>query len=219
MFFAICFLILMSSLMLPGVSARDDAHACSAIFFHNHPNALDSQETGNRLLLANHLIGLEFQKVKETIELHRLYDIRTRTDLLSASGPVPELLSINLGLDPALAKDNDQRDRTDHGILKNVLPRMARRTGVFSIEGSSAKSSAWKVEQNDQELKVTLFWRQLCIKDSPDVLQATATVTLRKGDPFSRWRIRVDNRSPRFGLERIRFPQLAFAPIGNVGSS
>jgi hypothetical protein len=47
-----------------------------------------------------------------------------------------------------------------------------------------------------------------------DALDVEVCVTLRAGDPLSRWRIAVRNRSERWGLWQVRFPILVLRPIG-----
>ncbi len=211
-----CYLLLIMIVLLMGSGGADGAseqEKTSDWFFHHHPKEVDYLLQGDRLYIANRHIGLEFLRSEHNFELRRLYDIPARLDFLLPEA-APELLSINLGLDPALVKDNDQRQQIDHGILKNVMPRMAKRTGVFTIYGSAALKTEWELEQNQQEITVKLHWRHFNVKEKQNCLQATAQVTLQAGDRLSRWRIQIENRSPRYGLERIRFPQLAFAPIG-----
>lgn len=212
-----CYLLLiMIRLLMGGVGAAEASEQAisSDWFFHHHPKEVDYLLQGDRLYIANRHIGLEFRKSQHNFELRRLYDIPARVDFLHPEA-APELLSINLGLDPALVKNNDRRKQIDHGILKNVMPRMAKSTGVFTIHGSAARTTEWELEQREQEITVKLRWRQFSVKENENCLHASAQVTLRANDRLSRWRIQIENRSPRYGLERIRFPQLAFAPIGD----
>jgi len=72
---------------------------------------------------------------------------------------------------------------------------------------------AWKgevvtsVEQQDDGAQVaTISWRNLWFRHEPAAVVVVVTVRLPKDSSASEWRIRVANRSKRYGLWEVRFP-------------
>ncbi len=190
-------------------AATDDAE--SNAFFAAPATGVRVRQSADRLLIANEHLGLEFRKTGSDIELVRLYGMAAKCDFLAASTP---LFAAQLGIDPALAPNNDQRHGYSHGILKNVMPRMAKALGAFTVTGKDAKRAAWQVAEGPDGVTVTFRWENVRLQKEDNKFQVSGTVTLKPGDRFSRWRVATENHSARYGLERIYFPQCAFGAIG-----
>ncbi|MBM3497137.1 MAG: hypothetical protein FJX74_00560 [Armatimonadetes bacterium] len=52
-------------------------------------------------------------------------------------------------------------------------------------------------------------WRNVSLPDEPGALDVTVAVELPEGSPTSLWRLRVDNRSTRYGVFEAQFPVIA----------
>lgn len=54
----------------------------------------------------------------------------------------------------------------------------------------------------------------LAVANEANASDVEVSVTLKEGDPLSRWRIKVTNRSRDYGLWNVVFPVLRLKPIG-----
>ena len=190
-------------------------------FFKGHPNEIDVEEQDGRILFANRQVGLEFRKTGVGFELVRMYGIEEEQDFLSApkEGEPRNLFEIRMALDPKHVGKDDRGTTQAAGM--STLERMAEMGHAFVIGSQSGKSLTWRLEKGEKESTLHLEWKGMDAQSKDgtkdeNVLDAEVMVTLRAGDPLSRWRIAVRNRSARYGIERVRLPILSLAPIGEA---
>ncbi len=187
-------------------------------FFHEHPNPIDIKESGKTILFANRKVGLAFVRTDHGFQLLRLYDISARQDFLESSGGVgvKDLYEINMIRDPR-GSGRDERGRQQAGLM-GIMDEMAE--GAFPIGSHAGGDFSWEHASGDDGATVLrLQTTGIDVKEQGAILDVIVTVELRPNDPAVRWRIAVRNRSERYGIERIRFPILPLAPIGEAGDN
>ena len=91
--------------------------------------------------------------------------------------------------------------RTDRGRGKR-LPLTNRSPSQRHVEPGSAA--------------LRLSWKGLDADDEKDVVDVRVTIRLRADSPRSEWRITVDNRSRRWSLWEVYFPEI---DLGQIGAS
>ena len=166
-------------------------------FFKNHVEPVAVKQTGQQLWLANRQIGIEIIQGETGFYLSRIYGIASGQDFLPAySGKTP----------PKLWK---LKLRLGNGRNKNGIV-------VTNLGGGQLSTS---IDSKESEIMLNLSWKGISILDQPEVLDVTVTVTIRQGDPLSRWRIDVTNRSIKYGLWEVIFPILELVPIGQGSST
>jgi len=205
----VCAWICLISLNTWFSSAVADEVGQATHFFKNHPNAIDVQKQGNSVLFANRHIGVAFKKSDRGFKLTRLYSIKLDQDYL-----VPgqhDVFQIVMTLDPKHIRRDDR-----HLIKQGHFVIMTQMAGdAFEIGSAAAKSASWSREGDDTESILSLQWQQIDVKETKRVLDVEVTVRLRADDPLAYWRINIKNRGGRYGIERVRFPNLTLAPIGD----
>jgi hypothetical protein len=196
-------------------------------FFQHHPNEIDLTERGNSILFANRQIGIEFRRSERGFQLNRVYGIERNQDFLVTpkTGAFENLFEIRMTEDPRRLQ-RDDRGKTRHGHFK-ILEEMAG-DDPFMIGSNQASEISWRREGNATKSVLHLEWKKIDAREDKGVMDVEVTVTLRADDPISYWRINTLNRSPygtgrrhyprfpRYGIERVRFPLLALAPIENA---
>jgi len=160
-------------------------------FFKQHARGLTFRESGNRLRLTNGETGIEFLKTGKGFSLSCLYGNAAGEDYLfeGATAHPEGLWQIEL--------------RNDKG-----------RGERLTLNSTAQATPLHKFERADDAISLRLEWRDLDLPGEPGAVDVEVHVTLRKGDPLSRWRIRVKNRSAQSGLWMVRFPVLRLAPTG-----
>ena len=197
------------------VRARGGApSAASTQFFKTHAGVIAAEETKDAILFANRRVGLEFLRSKGGFELNRLYGVAEDQDFLTGGRLVGarDLFEVVMTLDPKhVGRDDRLKEK---GGLFGIMAEMAG--DAFTIGSQGAKSVSWRREGDDAESTLHLEWKRINVRENKAALDVHVTVTLRAGDPLSYWRINVTNRSKRYGIERVRFPILPLAPIGDA---
>ena len=200
------------------VYAIDDAvlHAGTR-FFKSHPNQIDLVEQGDSILFANRQIGLAFQKSDRGFQLYRLYGIADDQDFLTGGVIIGyrDLFKVVMTLDPKRI-GRDDRGKTK-GALMGIIHEMAGDS--FPVGSKHCKSVSWRKEDTAAGTVLHLEWKGIDVRENKGVMDVEATVRLRAGDPLSYWRINIMNRGSIYGIERVRFPNLNLAPIGNVNDN
>ena len=194
----------------------EGSKADSTRFFETHANQIDVVERDDRILFANRKVGLEFRRSDRGFQLSRLYGIAARQDFLTQAKAEEfrDLFGIRMTLDPKHV-GTDKRGTTEQGLLADgAMERMAG--DAFIITPQPGKSVSWRCEEGDAESVLHLEWKGLDVRENKGVIDVAVKVALRGEDPLSRWRIDVRNRSGRYGIERVRFPNLSLAPIGKA---
>jgi hypothetical protein len=188
----------------------------STRFFSTHANECAVLEQGDKILFANRQVGLEFRRLPGGFELTRLHGIAEEQDFLTepAAAAPRNLFEIRVALDPKYV-GKDERAKTQDGGMA-ILERMASMGNAFVIGSQNGKTVSWREEKGTNQSTLHLEWTGLDVQEDQGVLDVDVNVTLRDGDPFSRWRIAIRNRSGRYGIERVRMPILSLAPIGDV---
>jgi hypothetical protein len=183
-------------------------------FFKTHQSAIATKETSNAVLFANKHVGLAFTKTAGGFELSRFYGVKADQDFLTHGDLVKlgDLFEVSLTLDAKhVGRDDRQKEI---GGLFNIVDQMAG--DAFAIGSHKAKAVSWRREGDDTQSTLHLQWKGMDVRENKAALDVHVTVTLRAGDPMVRWRINVVNRSTRYGIERVRFPILPLAPIGDA---
>lgn len=198
-------------------SAAEDVTA----FFRDRSKAVDFKATGNRLLLANRHVGLEFRRTDRGFCLTRLYGVAAGVDFLAEGQEKsrPDLIEIVMLMDPsnrhastpdgATLGPQNIRIGGDRGIIGRVA------AGGRAVNLSTAKRMENRHTADAASATLHLEWLGLTAAKVPGMMDARVTVTLKADDPFVYWRFKIDNRDSGYGIERVRFPVLAFAPIGD----
>ena len=181
-------------------------------FFKSHPNTIDMKEQGDSILFANRKIGLEFVKSDRGFQINRLYGIEQDHDFLAADAVAGMRKLFDLRMTPDLRGSNrDERWKTV-GSLMGIMDEMAE--DAFSVGSQEATSVSWDREDTTDGTVLHLHWHKIPVRGNAQMVEVEVTVTLRQGNPMSYWRINIQNPGTQFGLERVRFPLLSFAPIG-----
>ena len=183
-------------------------------FFKSHPNAIDVEQRGDRILFANRHVGLEFRQSEGGFQLHRLYGIEQQQDYLVESGDKieHELFELRMTLDPIyVGRDDSHLTKLS---LMGILHEMAG--DFFSLDSRAARDVSWRHETHGSEVVLHLEMNGFDVKEDAGVVDIAIQVTLRENDPLSRWRIAIQNRGIRYGIDRIFFPILPLAPIGEA---
>jgi len=181
-------------------------------FFESHPNPIDVQEQGDSVLIANRRIGLEFVKSDRGFQINRLYGIEQDHDFLVSDTAAGMRQLFEIRMTPDLRGSNrDERWKTV-GSLMGIMDEMAE--DAFSVGSQEATSVSWSHEEKEGSTVLRMKWHQIPVRGNTQHMDVEVTVTLRENDPMSYWRINIKNPGVQFGLERVRFPLLSFAPIG-----
>ncbi len=182
-------------------------------FFKSHPNTIDLEERGNSILFANKEIGLEFGKGDRGFQINRLYGIAEDQDFLTRDVVVGFRELFEIRMTPDLrGSGRDERWKTK-GSLMGIIDEMA--ADAFSVGSHTAESVSWRREDSKTESTLHLNWHKIPVRGNTHLMDVEVTVTLRPGDPLSYWRINIKNPGTQFGIERVRFPLLTLAPIGD----
>lgn len=182
-------------------------------FFESHSNPIDVEERDDQIVLANRRIGLAFMKSRQGFRLDRLYGVREKQDYLVAPEGIGTRDLFELRMTPDLrGSGRDERGKTK-GSLMGIMDEMA--SDAFSIGSDEAQSVSWRHEKEPGQVRVRLNWHRIPVRGNSHLVDVEVTVTLREDDPMSYWRIKVLNPGTRFGIERVRFPLLLLAPIGD----
>jgi len=183
-------------------------------FFETHPNPIDVEERGDTILFANRQVGLEFQRSPGGFQLRRLYGIADDQDFLTdgEAGEFGDIFEVRMTLDPKhVGKDERGKTRSGRYGIMDVMAGDA-----FTIGAHAGKAISWWREGSTTESTLHLEWKGIDVREDKGALDVEVMVTLRAEDPLSYWRIAIRNRSGKYGIERVRFPNLSLAPIGKA---
>ncbi len=157
------------------------------------PAAPTILQTGEHLVADNGLICVEFIAVDG---IHRLWKVR--------------------GIPHGQDYLTDDFITSSEALWQLMLrPDYGRAEGERIVNIGDATASNVDAQSDEQECVLRLTWSGMDLPGADDALDVEVSVTLRAGDPLSRWRIAVRNRSPRWGLWQVRFPILELRPIGD----
>ena len=181
-------------------------------FFKTHPNAIDLEERGKSILFANRRVGIEIGVGNRGFRLNRLYGIEEEQDFVVEPDLTQGLFDIRLALDPRrVGKDESWRTI---GSLMGIVDEMA--ADAFSVGSQEAKSVSWRQEGDASQTTLRLEWKGISVREDVEVLDVVVSINLKAGDPMAYWHVAVENRGPNYGIERVKFPILALAPIGDA---
>ncbi len=160
--------------------------------FKNHEKAVWASDSENQLLLANRQVGIQIIQGSKGFYLSRIYGIDTGQDFLaSSSAKTPsKLWQLNM--------------RADNG----------RDTKAIIITSQDGGALSKTIDRAGSQITVHLWWKGMEVAGESGALDVEVTVTVKQGDPLSRWRINVTNRSKTHGLWDVTFPAVTLAPIG-----
>ena len=180
-------------------------------FFETHPDPINVEQHGSSVLLANRKIGLELIQSDRGFRLNRLYSIEQDHDFLAGDALGGQRNLFDIRMTPDLRGSNrDERWKTV-GSLMGIMDEMA--ADAFSVGSEEATSVSWRSETKGDEAVVHLNWHQIPVRGKSHLVDVEVTIRLKEGDPFSYWRINIDNPGTQYGLERVRFPLVSLAPI------
>jgi len=184
-------------------------------FFESHSHEIDVEQQGQSILMANRQIGIEIGDAGHGFQINRIYSIADQQDFLIAeeTGQLGETFEIRMTPD-LRGSNRDHRNHDNVGSLMGIMDEMA--ADAFSVGSHSAKSTSWQREDADGQTTLHLKWHKIPVRGEVQLIDVEVTITLRKGDPMSYWRISVKNPGLKFGLERVHFPLLNLAPIGEA---
>ena len=167
-------------------------HSAATDFFRDHGADPTGVRKGGRAWLANDRIGLEFLVTESGMGLSRLYGTASGHDFVAgASG----------GLSDGPWQLIFRRDR-------------GRDEAEIRLTGRDGAKRQADIEQNSEGVTLRLRWVGLTVGQDVGAVDVEVRVAIRGGDPLSRWRIAVANRSKTYGLWSVRFPVLELVPIG-----
>jgi len=186
------------------------AKAEATEFFKTHPDPINVEQHGSSILMANRKIGLEFIKSDRGFQLNRLYGIEQDHDFL-ASDTLGQRDLFEIRMTPDLRGSNrDERWKTV-GSLLGIMDEMAK--DAFSVGSEEATSVSWRSETEGGQAVLHLNWHKIPVRGKSHLVDVEVTVRLQEDDPFSYWRINIENPGVQYGLERVRFPLVSLAPI------
>jgi len=189
-------------------------------FFNEHPNPVDFEQQGDRLLLANRVVGLEFCQSDHGFRLLRIYGIKDGQDFLAAGQADADIFKIVTCLDPARVYQ--------HKPGRNIISPYATRAGAWyeimdqmageerhQISSLSASATSFGRTGDDSETTLHLEWKQIELPQDREKakMDVEVTITIKADDPLSYWRFRVKNPSTWVGIYKVQFPELNLAPI------
>ena len=162
-------------------------------FFREHAEAVAFREERRRLWLANRQVGVEVIQGEKTFRLSRICDVEAGADLLS-----------------------ERMAGTREGLWQLVLRRdQGRDDAEVTVTSLASARVSHRVEQKPGEATLRLRWEGIEVMGEAGALDVEVAVTVKEGDPLSRWRIEVTNRSKTYGLWNVIFPAVEIAPIGD----
>ncbi len=101
------------------------------------------------------------------------------------------------------------------GLIWRLSLRADRGRGKrLPLTNRSPSKRKVSVEPREDGAVLRLDWMGLDLPDERAAVDVTVTIRLRRGDPRSEWRIRVDNRSRAWSLWAVYFPELDLGQIG-----
>ena len=191
----------------------------STRFFRTHPNEIDAVQRDGSILFANRQTGLEFRRSDAGFELVRLVGIGEQQDFLAEPEGVAirNLFELRMTLDPKVVGTDGRGTKAQGLIADGAMERVAG--DAFMVTPQSGKGTSWRCDRGERQSVLHLVWEGLDVRDDSGVLDVEATIVLRAGHPLSYWRINVRNRSRKYGIERVRFPNLYLAPIGDAADN
>jgi hypothetical protein len=184
-------------------------------FFNSHPSPIDLEKRGDSILFANRRVGIEFGIGSLGFRVNRLYGIEDEQDFLVAPDLSHGLFDIRLTLDPR-RHDRDDSGRTVRSLM-GIVEEMAGE--AFSVGAHEAASVSWRQEIDDSRTSLHLAWKGMSAREDTEVLDVEVTITLKVDDPLTYWHIAVENRGANYGVERVKFPMLNLAPIGDASEN
>ena len=184
------------SMSVRGLPARNATWHETTTFFRRHPKPIAFERRGDRLLFANHKVGLEFLQSKRGFRVLRLYSVKHDQDFLIADPEMkqPNLIQIVMDTDPSL-----KRRGRKGGLVLNA----------FCAGSTDAQHTG-----TARQATLRLTWKKVGLREEKAKVSIEVTVTLKAGDPFVYWRFALKNGSVRYGFKRVYFPVLNLAPIG-----
>jgi len=174
------------------LSLTDQQRGATTRFFEEHTEPVEFRQEGRQLWLANRDVGIELIQGDKGFYLSRLYGITADQDFLSGRSAMS-----HAGLWQLVLRRDQGRDEAE--------------ITVTSRSGAAVSSS---VDRNASGMTLRLTWNGLAVGDEENSIDVEVAVTLKDGDPLSRWRIDVTNRSKTYGLWNVVFPILELKPIG-----
>ena len=173
------------------LTTKPDEQEAATQFFKKHSEAVASQRSGRQIWLANRELGIEFLQEEKGFYVTRLYGVGADEEFLAQPAARSQAVLWQLLL------------RRDKG----------RDTAAVAVTSNSGAEVSSKLEREAFGTTLRLRWAGLDIPDEADALDVEVSVRLNEGDPLSRWRINVTNRSKTHGLWEITFPVLTLRPI------
>jgi hypothetical protein len=196
-------MIYVSSSVEPAVAraAGDGRRETITRFFKTHADAVEFQQQGDSLLLANRQLGLEFKRALGGFRIARLYSVRDGQDFLAEDRGDKELnlLQIVPGVDPS---------------FRVRVAQTPKNAGVISCSG--AKRTSFHCSGGADQRTLQLACNGIDLPNEPEAVDIEMTVTLKASSPFAYWRFKITNRSIPYGIDEVYFPVLSLAPIGSA---
>jgi len=175
------------------VTLTDQQRSATTQFFNEHTEPVTFRQQGRQLWLANRDTGIEWIQGDKGFYLSRLYGIAADQDFLSGRSAMSRA-----------------------GIWQLVLRRdRGRDEAEITVTSRSGAAVSSHVDGNASGMTLRLKWNGLAVADEENAIDVEVAVTLKDGDPLSRWRVNVTNRSKTYGLWNVVFPVLELKPIGS----
>ena len=80
---------------------------------------------------------------------------------------------------------------------------------------SGVKEASSRVEDLGSASRLHLSWKGISLPGESGAMDADVAITLKPGDPLSRWQFRVRNPSKTWGIEKVYLPILNLSPIAD----
>ena len=160
-------------------------------FFKTHAGQVAFEQSGRQLWLANRHVGVEFIEGNKGLYLSRIYGIASGQDFL-----------------------HEKSARSPAGLWQLVMRRdRGRDEAEVNITGRGGARISSHPDKQPSAVTLHLRWEGLPVAQERNALDVEVVVTVKQGDPLSRWRINVTNRSKTYGLWNVLFPALELVPI------
>ena len=88
---------------------------------------------------------------------------------------------------------------------------------LVTVRPACAAATTWEARNEDDAASLQMTWARCTVGDAVGAVGVVAVVSAANDSCLTRWRLRLSNRSERYGLWQIRFPRIAsIGPRGYV---
>ena len=145
----------------------------------------------HNVILAGDGVALRFTRNGQGMGLAQVAHLESQSDFLARGRTLTDLWSLTF-------------QHTETKELATVLP-------------ACAAATTWEARTEGDAASLQMTWERCTVGDAVGALDVVVAVSAANDSGLTRWRLRLNNRSERYGLWEIRFPRIAsIGPRGYV---